>query len=102
MHQKWRPGFARTRRGSLQRSPDLAGFKSGGRDKGRGKREKTGGDRQLKEGVRGRREGVDAEKGRKRVGGEWKQKPRSGVQRHSRRCKMRHRNPQREDKNEVG
>jgi len=31
--------------------------------------------------------------GRKRVGGEWKQKSRRGVQRHSRRRKMRHKNP---------
>jgi len=34
----WRPGSARTRWGSLQRSPDLlAGFKSEDRDKGRRK-----------------------------------------------------------------
>jgi len=58
----WRPGFARTHWGSLQRPPDLAGFKSGGRNKGRRKGE--GGNRQLREGGRneeraGRREGTE-------------------------------------------
>ena len=48
----WRPGIARTHWGSLQRPPDLAGFKSGGRDEGRGKGETTGEDRQLREGDR--------------------------------------------------
>ena len=49
----WRPGFVRTHWGSLQRPPpDLAGFKSGGRDKGRRKGETTGLDRQLREGDR--------------------------------------------------
>ena len=62
----WRPSFARTHWGSLQRSPDQAGFKSGGRDKGRRKGETTGGDRQLREGT-GMREGAGGEKGRKRV-----------------------------------
>ena len=52
--------------GSLQRSPDLAGLKSGGRDKGRRKGETTGGDRQLREGI-GMREGAGGEKERKRV-----------------------------------
>ena len=40
---------------------DLAGFKSGGRDKGRRKGETTGGDRQLREG--------DRNEGRPRRGG---------------------------------
>ena len=63
----WRPGFARTHWGSLQRPPpDLAGFKSGGRDKGRRKGETTGGDRQLRAGTE-MREGAGGEKGRKRV-----------------------------------
>jgi len=44
----WRPGFARTHWGELTAPPDLAGFNSGGRDKGRRKGE--GGDRQLIEG----------------------------------------------------
>ena len=44
-------------------------------------------------GVRGRREGMDVEKGRKRVRGKWEKKPRRGVQRHSLRRKIRHRNP---------
>jgi len=64
----WRPE-SRTRWGSLQRFPDLAGFKSGGRDKRRRKRKKTEGDGQLREetkergkGRKGRREG----KGRRR------------------------------------
>ena len=48
-----------------RRSPDLAGFKSGGRDKGRRKGETTGGDRQLREGT-GMEEGAGGEKGRKR------------------------------------
>jgi len=47
-------GRARTQWGSLQRPPDLGGFKSGGRDKGRRKGETTGGDRQLREGRGGR------------------------------------------------
>ena len=46
--------------------PDLAGFKSGGRDKGRRKRETTGGDRQLREGI-GMTEKAGKEKERKRV-----------------------------------
>jgi len=60
----WRPGFARAHWRSLQRPPDLAGFKSGGRDKGRSKGETTGGDRQLRDGDRnegrgGRGEGTE-------------------------------------------
>ena len=61
-----RTGSARTHCGSLQRSPDLAGFKSGGRDKGKRKGETTGGDRQLREGM-GMRKGAGGEKERKRV-----------------------------------
>jgi len=76
MHQKpsvWRPDFARTRWGNLQRSPDLlAGLKIGGRDKGKSKG-KTGGDRQLREKDKGRKGGAGGGKGRKRVGGEWMQ-----------------------------
>ena len=50
--------------GSLQRSPRLAGFKSGGRDKERRKGETTGGDRQLRDGDKnegrgGRGEGTE-------------------------------------------
>jgi len=56
------------------------------------KKEKTGRDRQLREGGRGRREGAGGRRDG-RVGEEWKQKSRRGVQRHSRRRKMRHRNP---------
>ena len=48
----WRPGFAQTPGGAYSAPPDLAGFKSGGRDKGRRKGETTGGDRQLREGDR--------------------------------------------------
>jgi len=42
------------------------------------------------------------EKGQKRVGREWKQKSRKGVQRHSRRRKMRQRNPREGKNKEVG
>jgi len=56
-------------------------------DKGRRKGEKTGGDRQLRKGDRGRREG--AEESGRRMEAEISQ----GRPRHSRRCKMRHRNP---------
>ena len=57
-------GRARTQWGSLQRPPDLGGFKSGGRDKGRRKGETTGRDRQLRDGDRnegrgGRGEGTE-------------------------------------------
>ena len=38
--------------GELTAPPDLAGFKSRGRDKGRRKGETTGGDRQLRDGDR--------------------------------------------------
>jgi len=38
--------------GAYSASPDVAGFKSGGMDKGRRKKETTGGDRQLREGDR--------------------------------------------------
>jgi len=61
-------------RGELTAPPDLlAGFKSGGRDKGRKKGEKTGGDGQLREGTEegegkgGKGRGTD-ERGRKRGG----------------------------------
>ena len=37
--------------GELTAPPDLAGFKSGDRDKGRRKGEKTAGDRQMREGT---------------------------------------------------
>jgi len=67
----------RLARGAYSAPPDLAGFKSGGRDKGR---RKTRGDRQLREGGRGRREGAGREKGR-----EWEE---NGSRR-----KMHHRNP---------
>ena len=62
----WRPGFARTHWGPYSALPDLAGFKSGGRDKGRRIGKTTGGDRQLRKGT-GIREGAGREKGRKRV-----------------------------------
>jgi len=52
--------------GAYSAIPDLAGFKSRGRDKGRRIGETTGGDRQLREGT-GMREGAGREKGRKRV-----------------------------------
>ena len=52
--------------GAYSAPPDLDGFKSGGRDKGRRKGETTGGDRQLREGT-GMREEAGEEKGRKRV-----------------------------------
>ena len=52
--------------GTYSAPPDLAGFKSGGRDKGRRKGETTGGDRQMREGT-GMREEAGGEKGRKRV-----------------------------------
>ena len=50
--------------GAYSAPPDLAGFKSGGRDKGRRKGETTGGDRQLREedrneGRGGRGEGTE-------------------------------------------
>jgi len=46
-----------------------------------GKGTREGGDRQLRERYRRRREGAGGEKGRKKVGGECKQKSRRGVQR---------------------